>query len=45
MLRKCRKHGHTLCVACVLQTIAFPVEHLVWMKLPLFRSVFTLLGV
>lgn len=44
MLRKCKTHGHKICLWCALQSVAFPIEHFIWEKLPLFRNVTALLG-
>lgn len=27
---KCGKHCRNLCGACILQTLLFPVEHVIW---------------
>lgn len=31
-MNRCAKHGKRLCIACGLQTVLFPIEHLVWAK-------------
>lgn len=45
MNQECR-HGRArrLCVWCVLQSLAFPVEHFVWEKAPGLRAITVLLG-
>jgi hypothetical protein len=40
----CAKHGRRVCVWCVVTTLSFPVEHAVWEKMPLFRTVTVALG-
>lgn len=37
---KCRR----LCVWCLLQTVGFPIEHLMWEKAPLLSSLTHVLG-
>lgn len=37
---RCRK----VCLRCALFTIGFPVEHLMWEKLPVLRQLTVLLG-
>lgn len=44
-MKRCAKHGHRLCVWCFVQTAAFPLEHFVWVKLPLFKAVTAWMGV
>lgn len=41
---RCAKHGHRVCVWCVLNTVGFPMEHLLWEKAPGFVSITHLLG-
>lgn len=45
-MRRCAHHGRRVCVWCIAQTAAFPLEHLAWERLPLLswvtRSVFGL---
>lgn len=43
-MRHCANHGRRLCVWCLVQTLAFPVEHLAWEKAPMLSSVTHLLG-
>jgi hypothetical protein len=43
------KHQHTgrcrtLCIRCLLFTAGFPVEHYIWERAPLFRTVTHALG-
>ena len=45
-----KKHIHkngktrTFCVRCTLITIGFPIEHFIWEKLPMFRTLAGFLG-
>lgn len=32
-MNRCAKHGRRLCVWCVVQSAAFPLEHLAWERL------------
>ncbi len=43
-MRRCATHGRRVCWWCMLQTLAFPVEHLAWEKLPVLRLVTHALG-
>jgi hypothetical protein len=39
----CTKHGK-ICFRCVLFTLGFPVEHVIWEKAPVFSLVTKALG-
>lgn len=41
---KCVTHGKRWCKACILATLAFPVEHALWTHAPVFRTVTQLIG-
>jgi hypothetical protein len=45
MIHKCR-HGSValLCTWCMKQSLIFPVEHLLWERAPLFRTLTHLIG-
>lgn len=34
MVRRCKTHGKRICIFCVVQSLAFPVEHLAWERAP-----------
>lgn len=44
LLRKCKCHGRSACVWCILQTVGFPIEHLAWERLPVLSSITHVLG-
>jgi hypothetical protein len=45
-LMRCRRDRcKAICVWCVLNTVGFPVEHMVWDRAPLFRLIPPLLGI
>jgi len=41
----CRKHHQRFCLWCIGTTLSFPLEHVIWMRVPLMRSVAHLVGV
>ncbi len=47
-MRPCAEHGKRLCRKCWKQalgiTLGFPVEHLLWERVPVFRAVTHFLG-
>lgn len=43
-MKPCHAHGRRLCKWCIVTTLSFPVEHAIWEKLPLFRTVTAILG-
>jgi hypothetical protein len=44
MLHKCKLHGKKWCWRCVGITLGFPVEHLLWEKVPVFSAITQALG-
>lgn len=44
MLGRCKCHGRRACIFCFVQTITFPLEHVVWEKLPGFATITHALG-
>lgn len=44
MKHRCKNHSRRLCVWCFVTTVSFPVEHVMWERLPLLRSVTRMLG-
>jgi hypothetical protein len=44
MIHRCKTHGRKFCVRCVVFTLGFPVEHVLWEKFPVLSSVTHLLG-
>ena len=44
MIHKCANHGRRVCVWCIVQSIAFPVEHLMWEKAPILSALTHALG-
>lgn len=44
-MKGCKAHGKRVCVSCVLFTCSFPVEHVIWERVPVFMSITKLLGV
>ena len=44
MKHKCAAHGRNWCYRCVLITVTFPIEHLIWEKAPYLRMVTVWLG-
>lgn len=32
------------CLRCIVFTLGFPVEHLIWEKMPVFRTVSQMIG-
>jgi hypothetical protein len=43
-MKSCRNHGRRACLWCAGTTLAFPLEHAIWEKMPLFRHAATILG-
>ena len=41
---KCKTHAQRVCWRCVLFTAGFPVEHLLWEKVPIFAAITHALG-
>jgi len=41
---KCKEHGKRWCWSCFAFTAGFPIEHFIWEKLPVFRSITAYLG-
>lgn len=41
----CRSHGRRLCLWCLGTTLSFPIEHVIWARVPLLRGAAALLGV
>lgn len=44
-MKLCRKHTRRLCWRCLMFTAGFPIEHLLWEKVPGFVFLTHLLGV
>lgn len=44
MKHSCKKHGRHWCWKCLLFTASFPVEHALWEKAPIFRTITAWLG-
>lgn len=44
-MHRCVHGGRRVCVWCFMQSLAFPIEHVMWERLPLLRSVTAWLGV
>jgi hypothetical protein len=42
-MHRCKAHGKRWCTTCVLATLAFPIEHVIWERSPL-RVVLPWLG-
>jgi hypothetical protein len=38
MFCKCKEHSKRFCTTCILATVAFPIEHLIWTKAPILRN-------
>ena len=43
-MSRCKNHSKRVCVWCITTTMSFPLEHLIWEKAPVLRSVTALLG-
>lgn len=43
-MKSCSKHGRRACTWCVVTTLSFPLEHAIWERMPVFRTVAALLG-
>lgn len=43
-MRRCQRHGRRACTWCVVTTLSFPVEHAMWERVPLLRTVALALG-
>lgn len=44
MIHNCVKHGRAVCVWCIAQSMAFPVEHFLWERAPLLSTITRALG-
>jgi hypothetical protein len=44
MIHSCKTHGRKWCVRCVGITLGFPIEHLLWERVPVFSTLAHLLG-
>lgn len=45
MMGRCKQHGLRWCNRCFWITVSFPLEHVVWERLPVFSAITRLLGV
>lgn len=45
IIHKCKEHSSRICWFCIGTTVGFPLEHLLWMKVPGLRSLASVFGV
>lgn len=45
MLCKCKAHGKRICSTCFWTMVFWPVEHFLWEKAPVLRSISHLMGI
>ena len=43
-MNKVHTHSRKFCLRCMLFTLSFPVEHFIWEKLPVFRTISLMIG-
>ena len=43
-MRRCNVHAKRLCWRCIAFTLGFPIEHLLWERVPFFASITHALG-
>jgi hypothetical protein len=43
-MKRCHNHGRRFCLWCIGATLAFPIEHFIWERLPVFRAVSHAMG-
>lgn len=36
VFHRCEKHGKAVCWFCIGNTVGFPLEHIIWERLPVF---------
>lgn len=44
MPHRCKSHGKRVCIWCLVTTLSFPVEHFMWEKAPLLKTITAMLG-
>ena len=45
MIRRCTHGSRRICAWCFMQSLAFPIEHVLWERAPILSAITRALGV
>ena len=43
-MKRCKHHNRRLCLWCISTTLSFPVEHLMWERMPILSGIARAMG-